>query len=292
MKKLNLLWMALLGLSLVMFMGCPPADDDDDDNDSQADDDDMSDDDDDDVTDDDDDVTDDDDDDDTWPDSPTGFPTAADITATGGAAGGAATVSYTHTMIDSNYNPLCDITFDIEADYTYGPGQGDDYYQFIDEVITWTAGTETANNCPAEWAIYEGDMVEWFQWYMHPQAFVSCELIDSIGNLAEEFLGMDDSGYIPTTDGTYGDFCATVGPSYQGAAGTGPMEAVQLMPGTDGSLESLGEFGYFPGADTTNVEVWLLLGLLMADAANTDEPVEGLEGDYTIIPFWLWTYQG
>jgi hypothetical protein len=34
------------------------------------------------------------------------------------------------------------------------------------------------------------------------------------------------------------------------------------------------------------------MGALMADAANTNEPTAGLDGDYVTVPFWLWVYSG
>ncbi len=294
-RLLTFLFVALLGTALAGFLAGCPVDPVDDDDDASGDDDTGDDDTGDDDTGDDDTGDDDTGDDDTWPDAPYGFMIEVGLTADGGPAGGTASVAYDHIMIDQNQNPLCTISLDIEGDYTYGPGQGDEYYQFIDEVVTWTGGTEAANDCPADWAIYEGDIAEAYMWYMHPMAFVSCDLIGTVGNLADTFLGMDDSGYIPVDDGTFGDFCDNVGPAYQSAAGTGPMEGVWLMPGMSGELDGLGDFGYFeapaPG-DATLYDSWLLLGLLMADAANTDEPTEGLVGDYTTIPFWLWVYSG
>jgi hypothetical protein len=280
-RLLTFLFVALLGTALAGFLaGCPVQTDDDDD---ASGDDDTGDDD-----------TGDDDTGDDDVDSPYGYMIEVGMSVTGGVEGGTSTTSYDHIMIDQNQNPLCTISLEFEGDYTYGPGQGDEYYQFIDETLTWTSGTELSNDCPAEWAIYDGDPVEAYMWYMHPMAFVSCDLVATVGNLAETFLGKDDSEYIPVTDGTFGDFCDNAGPAYQSAAGTGPMEGVWLMPGISGELDSLGDFAYFeaPAPGSADYDSWILLGVLMADAANTSEPVEGLEGDYSTIPFWLWVYSG
>ena len=288
-RLLTWMFVALLGTALLGFLaGCPTQEPVEDDDDDDTGDDDTGDDD----TGDDDTGDDDTGDDDTGPESPYGYMIEVGLSATGGEEGGTATTSYDHIMIDQNQNPLCTISLEFEGDYVFGPGQGDEYYQFIDTTVTWTSGTELANDCPEDWAIYKDDPVDAYMWYMHPMAFVGCDLIGTVGNLADTFVGMDDSGYIPTEDGTFGDFCETVGPAYQSAAGTGPMEGVWLMPGLDGELDGLGDFGYFeaPTPGSADYDSWLLLGVLMADAANVNEPVAGLEGDYDTIPFWLWVY--
>jgi hypothetical protein len=285
MKKLFItLFMAVLGLAFLGLMaGCPPSSSDDDDagdddaGDDDAGDDDMG----------DDDMADDDaGDDDTWPDSPYGF----HISVSFNASGASSTTTFEHIMIDANQNDLCSVVFDFPGTTATGPGQGDDYYQYIDEVVEWTSGTEASNNCPADWAIYKGDPVEWFMWYMHPLAFVSCDLVAQVGGLASTFLG--DDAFDLGSDGTFGGYCNDFGPALQSALGSGPIEAMWLSPGTDGSLDGLGNYAYFAPADTTNVAVWLAMGALMADAANTNEPTDGLNGDYVTVPFWLWVYSG
>ena len=286
MKKLLItLFMTVLGLAFLGLMaGCPPSSSDDDDDDDAADDDDASDDDgaDDDMTDDDG-GDDDGGDDDTWPDTPTGF----SIDVTFSASGTTSTTNYTHNMLNSNYDPICAVDFEFTGTLATGPGQGNDYYQYIDEVIVWTGGGEVANNCPAEWGVYKGEPIDYFMWDMHPLAFVSCDLVAQVGGLGTTFVGEDPT---EAGDGTFGEYCTLTGPSLESALGTGPMEALWLAPGLDGSLDPLGNYAYFAPADTGNVEVWLIMGVLMADAANTAEPVDGLDGDYVTVPFWLWLY--
>ncbi len=285
MKKLMItLFMAVLGLAFLGLMaGCPPSTSDDDDDD--AGDDDAGDDDagDDDMGDDD--MGDDDaGDDDTWPESPYGFHIDVSFNAT---SGGASSTTFIHTMIDANQNDLCAQTFELTGTTSsFSAGQGNDYYQWMDEIVTWTSLDSEDSDCPAEWAIYKGDFVEWFMWYMHPLAFVSCDNADANG-YAGTFVGEDptDAG-----DGTFGGYCDTTGPSVASSLGTGPIEAVWMSPGVSASLDGLGNYEYFAPNDTTNVEVWMIMGLLMADSANTNEPTAGLDGDYLTVPFWLWIY--
>ncbi len=219
-----------------------------------------------------------------------GFMIEVGFTAYGGDQGGAAVVDYQHVMIDENQNEVCRFTFEFDAEFTYGTEQSDDLWSSVDELVTFTGGGEVFDSCPESWEIYETDPVSEWLWDVHPLAFVSCDGIDADEALAAELLGVDNQGYIPTDDGTFGDYCASVGPLYQDALGSGPMEGVWLMPGESGTLDGLGSFGYFAPPDTTNVEVWMLLGLLFADAANEDEPTPGLKGGYTGVPLWLWVY--
>jgi len=283
-KLLTMLFMAVLGLTFLGFMaGCPPTtsdDDDDDAGDDDAGDDDAGDDDggDDDMSDDD------GGDDDTWPDSPYGFHIDVGVNVSGANS----TTTFDHIMMDQNQNDLCAVSFEFTGTYAGGPGQGNDYYQYIDELVVWTGGGETANNCPVEWATYKGDPIEWFMWYQHPLAFVSCDLVADVTALADTFLG--DDPFELGSDGTFGGYCNDFGPALQSALGSGPMEAMWLQTGADGDLDALGNYAYFAPADTTNVAVWLVMGALVADAANSNEPTEGLDGDYLTVPFWLWVY--
>jgi len=221
---------------------------------------------------------------------PYGFMLEVSLTATGGDQGGAAVVDYQHVMIDDEYTEVCRINFEFEADYTYGPAQSDDVWESVDELVTWTGGGETFNSCPETWAIYETDPVDEWLWASHPMAFVSCDQVAADEDLAATFLGEDNQGYLPTLDGTFADYCDNVAPQYASSVGAGPAEGIWLMTGEDGALDVLGSWGYFAPTDTTNVEVWLLLGLLFADSANGNEPVLGLDGDYLALPLWLWIY--
>lgn len=264
-------WIATLGLLLA---GCPTGGGDDDGTDDDGADDDGGD--------------DDGGDDDTFPASPSGYRIEVALSATGGANGGAANVQYDHIMIDANYNDLCTIGFDFTATYDFGQNQGNDFWQSIDEVITWTSGGETSNNCPIKWVIYKGDPISWFMWSAHPMAFVSCSQVQTVPALANTQLGID---MVKNQFGdTFGAWCNDLGPAMELALGSGPVEGIWLLPGIDGALDLLGAFGYFAPPSQANVDVWMLLGLLMADATNSNEPTAGLQGDYVTLPVWLWLY--
>jgi len=219
-----------------------------------------------------------------------GFSLDIGLDASGGALGGAALVDYEHEMLDSSYNTICSVTFEFISDYTYGTAQGDDYWTSIDEVVTWTSGTETSNTCPAVWQLYDTDPVVDWQWQHHPLAFVSCDSVLADPGLGATYLGEDDYGYIPTVSGDFGDYCVTVGPQYQGALGSGPIEGIWLFPTETGMLDALGTWGYFNPPVPDNVDTWALMGLVMADAGNANEPVAGMDGNYVLVPFWLWAY--
>ena len=281
----------LSGLTLGLFFlaGCPG---DESDPDRGAYDDDVEDDDggDDDG---DDDLDDDDIGDDDCHDSPWGFYVDVGLEVSGGADGGPATVRYGHVMIDRNVNVLCTISMEIAADYTYGPDQGPAFIDHADEIVVWSSGVEVDRDCPADWDISLGDFAQWYLWDMHPMAFTSCDLVDDDGELASQFLGLDAAGNIPTPDGTFGDYCQYVGPALQSVLGTGPIEAIWLKAGMSGGLDEHGDFTYFEPmipTDPSKYDSWWLMGVLMADAANAEEPTEGLEGGYVAIPFWLWEY--
>jgi len=221
---------------------------------------------------------------------PNGYTLAVEVVASGGPSGGSASVVYDHVMLDANFDPQCSVLFEFDSDYGYGTGQGADYYQHIDEVVTFASGGEVGSSCPITWTVYDSDPIAEWMWERHPLTFVSCDQVGSVPSLAATFLGEDDAGNLPTTDGTFGDFCDNVGPAVENTLGTGPVEGIWLMSGSSGMLDSLGTWSYFAPADTSNVEVYAVSGMIMQDVSNTDEPVPGLQGEYVVIPFWLYVY--
>ena len=241
---------------------------------------------------DDDDATDDDDDDDDdeWPALPSTMQIEVQFWAEGGTTGGEALVAFDVLFGDEDAQHLCTVGFEFEAVYSYGGGQGDDFWPYIDEVVTWTGGGEVANGCPPKWTLYHGDPVEEFRWGFHPMAFVSCDAMWADGTLDGYLLAEEAVMPLPVGDGTFADFCSTGGWEAQSAFGTGPVEGIWLTPGYEDQMDPLGEFGYFEPPSQAQVDVWLLMGLLMADASNTAEPLEGLEGDYVAIPLWVWAF--
>jgi hypothetical protein len=221
---------------------------------------------------------------------PYGYTMDIRIAAAGGAAGGTADVWFGHQMINPSLEPICTIEFEFAATYTYGTNQGDDYWGYIDEVITWTSGGQVDSDCPASWEVFTTDPISEWMWFQHPHAFVSCEQVAADTTLANTYLGMDDAGWMYATTGTFQDFCDNVGPVYETAYATGPIEGLWLTNGAFGTLDTLGTFGYFAPPSHDNVDYWLVMGLLMTDPANANEPTTGLRGTYIAHPFWYWIY--
>ncbi len=226
---------------------------------------------------------------------PCGWEFVLRIEATGGEAGGPATAWLeNHYTYDCGPVAECTVSWQMDSTYTHGVDQGEAFWSAIDEVVTWTSAVPLANDCPPGPLNPGPTPVPDFAWWLYPMAFVSCGQLLDTPSLASTYLGMDDSGYIPTDDGTFGDYCATVGPAYQATLGTGPIEGIWLMPGIEGELDALGGFAYFPAEEpaVVNYTHWLLAGLLMADPANLTEPTPGLEGGYGLVPFWFWPSDG
>ena len=210
----------------------------------------------------------------------------AHIETSGGTEGGLADVTLNWELFDCLGTSICHASYLFEADYRYGTAQADDFPDFVDEIVTWTHGNFVGDDCPPGWYTPVPDPVETWRWSLHPMAFVSCDRIAADPDLSARYLGMDDSGHIPTDDGTFGDYCVTAGPITQADLGTGPIEAVQLTPCIEGELDSLGDFAYFPSPDPTHAPTWTVGGVLMQSTANPTEPVEGLEGPYEAHRFW------
>ena len=223
-------------------------------------------------------------------DDPFGYTVGLRFDASGGASGGPATVWFDYNRINSGYDTICTTAFEFSAVYSYGAGQGDDFWSYTDATITWSAGGETSEECPGDWAVHAGDPVSEFDWLWHPHAFVSCDQVAGDATLAATYLGVDDAGGLQATTGTFDDYCSNVGPIWQSSLGTGPIDAIWLTHGTLGSLDALGTWGYFTPASHDHVDYWFLMGLIMADYANPYEPVTGFEGEYVGIPFWIWIY--
>ncbi len=210
------------------------------------------------------------------------------LDVSGGPLDGDALMTATVTFLNSDQNPLCTVVYEFESDYTYGPSQGEDFWTAMDEIVTWTSFQQAASDCPPSWTVFSGNPVDDLRWSTHPFAFVGCEQIAADPGLSATFVGDDpfDQG-----DGTLGGYCADTGPWAEDLLGTGPVEGVWLSPGTEGFLDGLGDYAYFPPANQSHVEVWALHGLLLADAGNTAEPTPGLLGRYVPFQLWNWIYE-
>jgi len=224
------------------------------------------------------------------PETPYGMSFSAGINATGGAAGGAATVVYDHSMVDDEYNEVCSFSVLFDSTYTYGAPQAIDFWESIDEVVEWDSGTEQSNTCPEYWDAYSDNLVTAYMWWLNPMAFVSCDQVDTDETLANTLLGIDYAGNLPVTNGVFSEFCDDVGDLFQSYYYTGPVEGIWLMPTTEGAFAGNGTFGYFPAQGGIHVDVWAWLGMILATSSNPNEPIEGLEGDYLAIPYWLFIY--
>ena len=301
-RLIILLGMALLGLSLTLFLGGCPGNGADDDDDTDPTDDDDFDPDDDDTTegDDDDDTTEgDDDDDDTWPAAPGGMMLDVQFEATGGEGPGTATVDLIWTMMDNtqDQNLLCDYTYEFDAEYpAIAPGQGDDFYQFIDLALTFTEGTEIASNCPAEYDDYAGgaDPVAAVEWFVSPLAIITCDLIATVPNL-QDTQYIDDLYGAGMTDGSMNSWCVEFGPAAGGTWGLGPMEGLWVKPSdSSGGAGSYGiEYFPAPSGDIGGLgyaDSWSAMGTLFAASSNAFEPAAGIEGEYVTVPIWVFGY--
>jgi len=219
-----------------------------------------------------------------------GFSLGMTLDATGGAAGGTATVTVDFSLIDVNQDVICNHTLDFPSDYGFGPNQGPDLWSESDEVITFTSFQQTGGTCePGAVAgyMYETDPVVEWEFFLTPMSFVSCHAIQADAALAQSYCGEDLFGL--GGDGSFGSYCNVMGPAMQSALGSGPIEAVWLIPGAVGAVDTIGNFSYFIPPSQANVEAYFVMGMLMADAVNPNEPgTTGLEGSYLGVPYWMW----
>ena len=224
------------------------------------------------------------------PETPWGMSFSASITASGGAAGGPATVVYDHQMVDDEYAELCSFSVTLDSTYIYGMPQAIDFWENIDETVEWDSGSVESSSCPEYWDTYSDNLVTAYMWWLNPMAFVSCDQVAADEALGNTLLGIDNAGNLPVYNGYFSEFCDSVGDLFQSYYYTGPVEGIWLMPTTQGAFSGNGTFGYFPAQGGIHVDYWAFLGLIMAASNNPNEPTEGLEGDYLAIPYWLFIY--
>ena len=211
--------------------------------------------------------------------------------ATGGPDGGDANVYLTQFYYEDSGEGLCGRTFTFRADYTYGRDQGDDLFGYADEVITFTSGDDTGTDCPDDYDVGANALMDIWEWQIHPMLFVSCDSVVDDPELGETPITLEPFIWQEEiTDGTFYDFCELIGPAASYFFHTGPHEAIWLVPGAPGDLEQYEDvaFDYFAPPDTTNVASWMFYGFSVATDDNKNEPTEGLEGTYEIVPLWFW----
>jgi len=298
-------WIGLFAVIPWLFVACvPPAPDKGDDDDVVGDDDDVVGDDDDVVGDDDDDAVDDDDDvvgddDDAMPSEPGGCSFEVSFDAQGGAGPGTAEVELTWHMLDdaSQQNIVCSYEFGFDASYpSISPNLGPDYHTFIDLAVTFESVSSSYDDCPADYDAYvgNGDPLGALQWLLNPLAVISCDLIDAIPNLASEQF-IDDIYAVGMSDGTLGSWCDEFGPTAATAYGYGPMEGVWVKPADSAYGAGTYNVNYFEAANGDvgglgYYDSWAVMGTLFADSSNAFEPGEGIEGGYTTVPLWVFSY--
>jgi len=208
---------------------------------------------------------------------------------TGATDGGDGNTYVALDYMDEDQDYICGRQLKYRSTYTYGQNQGDQIFQYADEVLTFNSGEETGGNCPADYDVSADELMTMLEWKLHPLIFVSCDSVDADPTLAampvtlEEFIWEGEWG-----DGTFEFFCAKIGPAAVYFFHTGPHEGVWLRPGHPGDLDEYAEFNYFEPVDSTNVDVWMFYGFSVAEEYNESEPIEGLAGEYRIVPLWEW----
>jgi len=219
------------------------------------------------------------------------------IEAVGGPDGGDAYVYILQTYFEGvagEGDYLCSRDLEFRSVYTYGQEQGDQIYNYADEVLTFTEGDEPRTDCYEGYDTPAEELVTEWEWTLNPLIFVSCESVLADPELTETQITLEPFIWQEEiTDGTFHDFCELLGPAATYFFHTGPHEAIWLLPGRDGDLDLFEEvpFDYWAPVDTSNVEVWMFYGFLMADETNKNEPIDGLEGGYQVVPFWPWYFE-
>jgi hypothetical protein len=221
------------------------------------------------------------------------------FTASGGSGPGSANVSLTWTMIDSTQtqNELCAYEYAYNASYPeILPGLGDDYYPYIDLLITFTTGTELSSTCPEAYDEFAAtaDPIGAVEWFISPLALITCDQIDTVPDLAAEQY-IDDLYSAGLSNGTLGAWCHEFGPIAETTWGYGPMEGVWIRPADSASGAMGYGINYFeaPNGDIGGLgtfDSWSAMGTVFADPSNPNEPAAGIEGDYVTVPIWVFGY--
>ena len=229
-----------------------------------------------------------------------------DITmfAQGGAGPGTATTTVEWIMVDDIYAEvridLCSYTYNLSGTFeAVGVGQGDDYYEYIDEVVWFDTVQSATSTCPESLDDVYAPITDPLDdpnvslaWWINPFAIISCDLVNSDPHLAETPF-LDDVWSLGLTDDTLGSWCNDYGPL--AAATSGQLEGlwvrpsdsstgnqgigVEHLPAINGDVGGLGLY-----------DSWSVMGFFHADTTNPNEPVEGLEGMYSPFPLWIWSY--
>lgn len=262
---LLLTWLAVGCIDRGFFGGgdpSPPSDDDDTasgDDDSAADDDDM------------------------FPAPPDWEHSGITFWAQGGAAGGPAEVYLHLAFSDDSGDLMCEMTYTYEATYTYGTGQGDDYYDSADERLVWGSGSLGEHTCSPEYEVDPDVLRDSLEWEVHPLTFVSCSRVGDDPDLAATVVG-EDYLWHTSVASDFEHFCAMIGPAASWYFASGLVEGVWLKPSSVDALDAIGPYTYFVPGSTAHAPSWVFFGFAAAAEFNHQEPIEGLEGRYSIVP--------
>ncbi len=227
-----------------------------------------------------------------WPGSPsTSMAEITNVVADGGEAGGDADVYVYQSLFDEWDDLLCTVRYRVQAQYAYGPGQGDDLPTWGDEILEFEDVEIDLSTCPTEWLPDPSTLAEAWRWRLQPLVFVSCEQVAADPVLGGTYVGSED-WWDMLGDGTFDFLCDIVCTGLGGYHHGGPCEGIWLAPGAEDDLEYDGDFAYFSPASTANVEVWRFQGFLMAEPWNDaedpedDGPTTGLQGEYRLVTTW------
>ncbi len=229
-----------------------------------------------------------------------------DITmyAVGGVGPGTATTTIEWIMVNDIYAEpmvdLCSYTYELSGTFTQkGSHQGDDYYEYIDELVTFDTVQSVHGTCPTSLDDVFAPVTDPLDdpnislaWWLNPYAIISCDQVAENPVLAATSF-LDDVWSLGLSGDTVDAWCNEYGPL--AAASAGQLEGLWVRP-TDSASGNQGigvEHLPAPNGDVGGLglyDSWSVMGFFHADTTNPNEPVEGLEGMYSPSPLWIWSY--
>jgi hypothetical protein len=226
------------------------------------------------------------------------------MVAQGGVGPGTATAIIDWIMVDDpsakKRIDLCSYTYNLSGTFEeVGAGQGDDFFEGIDEVVWFDLVQSVYSTCPTSLDDVFAPVTDPLDdpnislaWWLNPFAIISCDVINARPDLAETSF-LDDAWALGLSDDTLGAWCNEYGPMV--AYSSGEMEGlwvrpsdsstgaqglgVEHLPALNGDVGGLGLY-----------DSWSVLGFFHAATNNPSEPTPGLEGTYSPFPLWIWSY--
>ena len=229
-----------------------------------------------------------------------------DITmfAQGGVGPGTATTTIQWIMVDDiqaqETLDLCSYTYELSGTFNeVGGNQGDDYYEYIDEIVWFDTVQSVYSDCPTSLDDVFAPVTDPLDdpnislaWWLNPFAIISCDLVTENPTLAATSF-LDDAWSLGLSDDTMDAWCNEYGPL--AAASSGQLEGLWVRPSAAATgAQNIGvEHLPAPNGDVGGLgqyDSWSVMGFFHADTTNPNEPVEGLEGMYSPFPLWIWSY--